>query len=301
MYVCLFACDHVADKAGIALTGNYGFFNMLSCVPAAALLDDQQLQFIVSRLPSLPALAAPAPVLSAQLPLSVVWDSALIAACIGGWLLYACATTGHLLMGINVTPSDVDLRAQQVLGPLHLSYRYGLFAGMTTTRDEVVVRELHELPEAVAREAGSLVRPDGDGRYWVELSLPYKPGPIDRPPPWLLFHMPRLDWQCWFLSLSLARGRPLPQWFDRFIVGLRERRHDVVQLVAHKGQPAVQDFVLGRAPLDVRVSLEDYEYADPADPEPRGPDWERGEWWQRRVVRDTIHGSWNANDSLLQF
>ena len=89
-----------------------------------------------------------------------------------------------------------------------LASRYGLFARMTTTRDEVVLRELHRLPPTLAQEAeaAGLARPSGD-KHWVELALPYKPGPLGRPPPVLWLHMPRLDWQLWFVALTWARSR----------------------------------------------------------------------------------------------
>eukprot|EP00747_Dinoflagellata_sp_TGD_P183135 gnl/TRDRNA2_/TRDRNA2_37836_c0_seq1.p1 gnl/TRDRNA2_/TRDRNA2_37836_c0~~gnl/TRDRNA2_/TRDRNA2_37836_c0_seq1.p1 ORF type:complete len:237 (-),score=8.45 gnl/TRDRNA2_/TRDRNA2_37836_c0_seq1:191-901(-) len=162
---------------------------------------------------------------------------------------------------------------------------------MTTTRDEIVIRELHEIPEDLALHSGELVAPAGQGRYWVELVLPYKPGPLNRAPPVLNTHMPRLDWQFWFVSLDWAQsGRP-PRWFTRFLRLLSQRSPEVVKLVQHRGQPKVQEEILKLQPLDVEVTLADYQYADSrsSDPESRNDteldaEWEQGSWWRRRVV-----------------
>ena len=50
-----------------------------------------------------------------------------------------------------------------------LAGRYGLFARMTTSRDEVVLRELHRLPKELARSAeeAGLARKIG-GEHWVD-------------------------------------------------------------------------------------------------------------------------------------
>merc|ERR1712061_860737 len=116
---------------------------------------------------------------------------------------------------MGAPPPSWAVRGWKSLAPSRLGGRYGLFARMTTTRDEIILRELHALPEDVARAAGREVSPSQDGRYWVELALPYKPGPVDRPPPWLLSHMPRLDWQLWFASLSWARSGSAPPILPR--------------------------------------------------------------------------------------
>ncbi len=37
---------------------------------------------------------------------------------------------------------------------------------------------------------------------WTEYEFAYKPGSPTRPPPWVAPHMPRLDWQMWFLAFE---------------------------------------------------------------------------------------------------
>ena len=87
--------------------------------------------------------------------------------------------------------------------------RYGLFAVMTTTRPEVEIE-------------GSQ-----DGKEWRAYVFPYKAGPLDRRPPVIGPHMPRLDWQMWFAAL---RERP-PRWFLGFAEALLRGRADARSLL----------------------------------------------------------------------
>eukprot|EP00951_Prasinocladus_malaysianus_P047402 scaffold650284_cov45-Prasinocladus_malaysianus.AAC.1 len=44
-----------------------------------------------------------------------------------------------------------------------------------------------------------------DGENWTSYVFKYKPGPVDRAPPWVAPHQPRLDWQMWFAALGSIR------------------------------------------------------------------------------------------------
>ena len=72
-----------------------------------------------------------------------------------------------------------------------------LFSVMTMERPELVIE-------------GSL-----DGQNWVPYELPYKPGQLDRAPPQVAPHMPRLDWQLWFAALGGVNH-------NRWLIGLLE-------------------------------------------------------------------------------
>ena len=56
-----------------------------------------------------------------------------------------------------------------------------------------------------------------DGVSWQPYEFRYKPGKLDRTPPFLLGHMPRLDWMMWFASLGSCACNP---WFVQFQDGL---------------------------------------------------------------------------------
>jgi hypothetical protein len=55
----------------------------------------------------------------------------------------------------------------------------------------------------------------GDG--FQPLAMRYKPGPVDRPPPFVAPHQPRVDFRLWFYGLGFRRGVP------RFVSTLLER------------------------------------------------------------------------------
>ncbi|MGQ0505059.1 MAG: lipase maturation factor family protein [Myxococcaceae bacterium] len=151
-------------QAGIAATGNYGFFNLLSLLLHLWLLDDE-------------ALGGRAPTKREQLS----WARLLSEAAL-------CAPL--LLLSWGQLPPPVRRRlperlALQKLGSaLRLSSGYGLFAVMTTERAEISVE-------------GS-----NDGTHWNEYDFRYKPGPLERAPKQVAPHQPRLDWQMWFAALT---------------------------------------------------------------------------------------------------
>eukprot|EP01133_Synstelium_polycarpum_P016673 gene16673-19815_t len=57
---------------------------------------------------------------------------------------------------------------------------FGLFGSMTTTRNEIHIE-------------GSM-----DGKDWRPYELKYKPGDLDTKPPFIIGHLPRLEWRLWF-------------------------------------------------------------------------------------------------------
>ena len=104
--------------------------------------------------------------------------------------------------------------------PFRLTSPYGLFAVMTTTRDEIIVE-------------GS-----DDGVHWREYQFRYKPGDVNRRPPWNIPHQPRLDWQMWFAALGGAGQNP---WFSRFLERLLEERRPLgIVVVAVVGQAELE-------------------------------------------------------------
>ena len=120
------------------------------------------------------------------------------------------------------------------MAPFHIVNRYGLFAIMTTTRDEIVVE-------------GS-----EDGIEWRRYEFKYKPGDVERRPPWIAPHQPRLDWQMWFAALGGDDSEP---WFRRFLDRLLEGSPDVLGLVA-------RDPFDGRPPHRIRAQLMRYHFSN---------------------------------------
>jgi hypothetical protein len=173
-------------QAGIALTGNYGFFNLLAVVLCVPALDDR----VLGRLLPLRLEGGPpgAPWRRAVLVAAVGPIAALSALSAWTELAYTSAAAGGTPM--------VPRWGTALLGwvaPLRSFNGYGLFRIMTTERPELVM------------EASV------DSTHWLPWDLRYKPGAVNRAPGFVEPYHPRLDWQLWFVALDPMRGIPLLQ------------------------------------------------------------------------------------------
>ena len=77
------------------------------------------------------------------------------------------------------------------VSPMRSINNYGLFAVMTTERNEIILE-------------GS-----NDGEHWLPYEFRYKPGDVNQAPRWAMPYQPRLDWQMWFAALGTWREN---QW-----------------------------------------------------------------------------------------
>ena len=199
----------------IALTGNYAFFNMLSAALCLLLLGDASVAQAFR-----PAREAAA----------VAWQRRAT-------FVFALITVPVSLamflasLGIYFAPPPIVALAD-VIAPLRSVNSYGLFAVMTTVRDEIVIE-------------GS-----DDGVTWRAYEFRYKPGDLTRRPPWVAPHQPRLDWQMWFASLTTYETVP---WFETFCRRLLEGAPDVLALLARNPFP-------NRPPRYVRAERYRYHY-----------------------------------------
>ena len=130
-------------------------------------------------------------------------------------------------------PPGLAMAVDDLFEPFHLTSPYGLFAVMTTTREEIIVE-------------GS-----DDGVQWREYEFRYKPGDVNRRPPWNIPHQPRLDWQMWFAALDGAEQNP---WFSRFLERLLQNEPSVTALLETNPFP-------DHPPTYVRAELYEYTYA----------------------------------------
>jgi hypothetical protein len=150
----------------IAITGNYNWFNlqtMLLCLP---LFDDAALRAVLP-----PRLIALLPIrgkkTAPRKTVRVVVGALAV-------LIVFCS----LVQMDERFGGDPLIAAQAIdraIEPLHIVGSYGLFAVMTTRRDEIVIE-------------GS-----NDGIEWSEYQFRYKPGDVARPLYWNIPHQPRLD------------------------------------------------------------------------------------------------------------
>ncbi len=152
----------------IALTGNYGFFNLLTMVLCIPLLDDRLLaRFVGGRFSD----RDPTPNRKAKWN---AWPGAAPA------LVIALSAVVFLSGTFGQGPP----RWLRPIYPFSTVNNYGLFAVMTRERPEIEIE-------------GS-----DDGENWKPYRFRYKPGPLDRAPVWSSPHQPRLDWQIWFAALG---------------------------------------------------------------------------------------------------
>ena len=181
----------------IALTGNYGFFNLLTVVLCVPLLDDRALRLLRSS-------DAPSKVYR-RWPRALVVVVGAVIITFTPLLVYSALRPGAAWPGFAS-------RAYGWLQPFRSFNSYGLFRVMTTRRPEIVVE-------------GS-----NDGETWLPYTFKYKPGEVTRAPPVVEPHMPRLDWQVWFAALGSCQRTP---WFVQFLVRLLEGAPEVTRLLEH--------------------------------------------------------------------
>lgn len=107
-----------------------------------------------------------------------------------------------------------------------------------------------------------------DGTHWIAHPLRYKPGPLDRAPPFVAPYQPRVDFQLWFYGLSFERGTP--PWVETLLRRLCHDPEAVAPLFAG---------VLPARPEAVRIRFFDYRFSTPGNP--------GGHYWTRQRVSET--------------
>jgi predicted DCC family thiol-disulfide oxidoreductase YuxK/uncharacterized membrane protein YphA (DoxX/SURF4 family) len=223
-------------QAAILLTGNYTFFNWLAILLCLSLLDDGAFRKIAPErflhpLPRPPGARWPWK-LTAPLAVLVVAMTALTLPMPGP--VAQALPRGWVALF-------------RWLAPFRTFNSYGLFARMTPTRPEIILQ-------------GS-----NDGQTWQDYIFKYKPGDLQRRPPFVAPFQPRLDWQMWFAALS-----PLDQnrWFVSLANKLLTNSPPVVALLARNPFPQAP-------PKYIRALLFQYHFTDPSTRRATG------QWWRR--------------------
>jgi hypothetical protein len=230
----------IALQAGIAATGNYGFFNLLTVAIYLALLDDQRSPASVEQVPPSTAATRGGP---------------------AGWALFANSTAVVILILSTMTFfREIDLtwgrqsalerlwspRVLSWIAPFDSVNGYGLFRVMTTERPEIVI----EVSE--------------DGVTWKEQEFRWKPGDLRRRPPVVQPHMPRLDWQMWFAALDPISAQ---QWLLPLTRRLLNQERAVVDLLAPSP--------LQGEPRFARLALYQYHFTSRVERAESGAWWKR--------------------------
>ena len=188
----------------IALTGNYGFFNLLTIGLCLLAIDD-------AVWPRTSRLSTPKNDRHGK-----AWPSWILIPVTLGTLFFS----GPLLWEAFVPqaqPPTFFSTAYAYIEPFQSLNGYGLFRVMTKTRPEIIVE-------------GS-----SDGTTWIPYEFKYKIGDLHRAPPVVAPFQPRLDWQMWFAALDDVRRE---QWFLNFLVRLLQGSSAVLNLLHTNPFPA---------------------------------------------------------------
>jgi predicted DCC family thiol-disulfide oxidoreductase YuxK len=227
-------------QVSILLTGNYNWFNLQTMWLCLLLFDDAALRRLLPpRLIRLPRAAAE----HDRLPRAAAFGVGVLTA------LLVCCSLVDMDLRFGGNPPAFAQEISRFTEPLHIVSSYGLFAIMTTRRDEI------------------LIEGSSDGIEWREYEFRYKPGDLFRAPPWNIPHQPRLDWQMWFAALDDPRRLP---WFWRFLQRLLENEPSVTALLQKNPFP-------DKPPVFVRAQYYDYSFTDEAGKA-------TGRWWERHVL-----------------
>ena len=184
----------------IILTGNYGFFNLLTIALCLLLLDDS----VFSRWLSTKGEKSKVSVFVIQK--KSLLKVGLLGVCI---MLYAVPllTTNHPSIYVYIS---------KAIRPFHIFNSYGLFAVMTTSRPEIII-------------LGS-----DDRENWFPYEFKWKPGNVEKKPKFVAPHQPRLDWQMWFAALSNYDRNP---WLIQFMTRLLQGSPVVIALLENNPFP----------------------------------------------------------------
>lgn len=221
----------------ILLTGNYNFFNILTISLCLFLLDDrivdrffpkQVSAFVLENSPRPPPLFAKR--------VSIILSIFLMS--MGSMYIIAAVT--------RTVPKPFDY-VLYLVAPFRIVNSYGVFAVMTTTRNEIIIE-------------GS-----NDGEVWLEYEFKYKPGDVARVPTFVQPHQPRLDWQMWFAALSGYQNNP---WFVNFVIRLLQGSSDVISLLAKNPFP-------NAPPRFIRATLYEYHFTNVKEKN------HTANWWKR--------------------
>lgn len=235
----------------IILTGNYGFFNFLTMGLCLTLLDDEHLKRFFPLVLRQSAEAIQEEAVKTDRVRHMRAQTILLGL-VGIIIIFLTSVPLYAMLTGRRFSSLPDplIHVINFVAPLRSFNRYGLFAVMTKTRQEIIIQ-------------GS-----SDGQTWMDYAFRWKPQDVHKAPRWVQPHHPRLDWQMWFAALSPYQHHP---WFMKFLRQLLKGSEPVLQLLAKNPFPE-------EPPRYVRALFYDYTFTD-------WPTWQAtGAWWQRKYL-----------------
>lgn len=250
-------------QIAIALTGNYGFFNLLSAVICLSLVSDSALEkvfrffnlvFLEQWLTKINRNAQDNTHRLTVVVEKIVSYSAFSLIAFASAISISLTVLGRDLFAILPSPLGAVYGLCQNFG---VSSTYGLFAVMTRDRPELIIE-------------GS-----NDGVDYKAYEFHYKVGDLNCAPPAVAPYMPRLDWQMWFEALRAEGGGGPDRWFMHFLSALARGDKTVLKLL--KTNPFAEP------PKYLRVKLYKYKFTKPEVL------FSTGQWWQRKEIGVYLH------------
>ncbi len=172
----------------IILSGNYGFFNILTIIICITLFDDQFFKrFYDTNFLRLSNIVE----ISGKVRIIKLGFSFALLICFLYTFKVFVGRDFQGNMALSVSKSEYRSSfGQKIIDAAQVSRSmnaYGLFRVMTTTRPEILI-------ELQSKDSS-----------WSKVDFNYKPGSESKRPKFFFPHMPRLDWQMWFEALYLER------------------------------------------------------------------------------------------------
>ncbi len=230
------ACAFIGLQLVIMFTGNYCFFNLLSIFLCIWLVDDTTLEklipeSIVRQLHPSEAVSNTQQIFSRQIehqlidlnslnPRNIISSNIIRGLVIIFASIIIVTDLFFIIIRSPINPNLVN-SVGRIINPLldpltsfHINSPYGLFATMTTTRNEIVIQGTNDL----------------ESNAWLDYEFFFKPQNIKTIPSQVAPYQPRLDWQMWFAALSNYREQG---WFISLCIKLLEGDEAVLRLMKH--------------------------------------------------------------------
>ncbi len=254
-------------EISIILTANYAFLNYIVFSLGFLLLDDRFIEWIVPR--SIRGFIEGTLAQRGNLQTQAVQSPAQwrrVLAPLGLSIAGVCLGMVFYATFVQLTPFvPLPEKPVQLLAPLRIADRYGLFAVMTHARYEIEFQ-------------GS-----NDGQTWTPYPFRYKPQDPKKAPGIYAPYQPRFDWNLWFASLGSWREY-------RWVIWTEER--------LLRSQPQVLELFAGdpfpnAPPQQVRAVIYQYWFTDMKTKRADGA------WWRRELLGEYAPGLARGSDGRI--
>jgi hypothetical protein len=177
-------------QIAILLSGNYGFFNLLTLCLCIPLIDDQMLPKLLTKHWNRDSNINKRKVFESDF--TPIFSTVRLAYLTVAWFFFGVTAYGHFVRDLKGNQPEPIIHVEaswtqsytDMVRPTRAFNSYGLFRVMTTTRPEITIE-------------GSL-----DGKNWRPYEFRWKPTDPTQSPRFAGPHMPRIDWQMWFEGLN---------------------------------------------------------------------------------------------------